>query len=153
RRVSRGSDASGSGCFVHARFHATPPETPREPVLRRDVPRSGSQNHTPRRDDFLRRQHYGIGVRYAGSSVVAMHGLGQTRGTRQVDHLLQTPDTFVRAPLPGMKKATAIVHASPAIGARFTQYTAEFEARGLLPASETQRFVYVVDGEIESARG
>ena len=29
---------------------------------------------------------------------------------------LQTPDTFVRAPLPGMRNATAIVHTSPAGG-------------------------------------
>ena len=33
------------------------------------------------------------------------------------DHLLLTPDTFVRAPLPGMTNATAIVHAAPALGA------------------------------------
>jgi (S)-ureidoglycine aminohydrolase len=78
-----------------------------------------------------------------------MHHLGHTRSAHRADHLLQTPDTFVRAPLPGMHKATAIVHAAPAIGARFTQYTAEFEAGGSLGPAATQRFVYVLDGEVE----
>jgi (S)-ureidoglycine aminohydrolase len=79
-----------------------------------------------------------------------MDTLGHTRSAHRADHLLQTPDTFVRAPLPGMQKATAIVHAAPAIGARFTQYTAEFEAGGLLPPASVQRFLYVLDGELES---
>lgn len=50
-----------------------------------------------------------------------------------------------------MQKATAIVHAAPAIGARFTQYTAEFEAGGSLAAAAAQRFLYVLDGEIDAA--
>ncbi len=62
--------------------------------------------------------------------------------------MLLTPETFVRAPLPGMERATAIVHVSPAVGAAFTQYTAEFEAGGsMVPVSE-QRFVYVLEGEL-----
>lgn len=69
-----------------------------------------------------------------------------TRSANWSDHRLQTPETFVRAPLPGMRKATAIVHASPAGGARFVQYTAEFEAGGALAASGDQRFVYVLEG-------
>src|SRR3984885_15887104 len=80
-----------------------------------------------------------------------MHSLGQTRSAHRADHILQTPDTFVRAPLPGMQKATAIVHVAPASGARFTQYTAEFEAGGSLPPVSVQRFVYVVEGELEVA--
>jgi (S)-ureidoglycine aminohydrolase len=80
-----------------------------------------------------------------------MHHLGQTRSAHRADHLLQTPDTFVRTPLPGMQKATAVVHASPAIGARFSQYTAEFEAGGLLDAASGQRFLYVLDGELDVA--
>lgn len=80
-----------------------------------------------------------------------MHHLGQTRSSRQPDHMLLTPDTFVRAPLPGMRNATAIMHASPAMGARFTQYTAEFSAGGFLPGCEIQRFIYVLEGEIEIA--
>ena len=77
-----------------------------------------------------------------------MHNLGQTRSSRQRDHLLLTPDTFVRAPLPGMKAATAIVHVGPALGAAFTQYTAEFEAGGELGSSAAQRFLYVLEGGV-----
>jgi (S)-ureidoglycine aminohydrolase len=77
-----------------------------------------------------------------------VHNLGQTRSSRQRDHLLLTPDTFVRAPLPGMKAATAIVHVGPALGAAFTQYTAEFEAGGELGRAMAQRFLYVLEGGV-----
>jgi (S)-ureidoglycine aminohydrolase len=77
-----------------------------------------------------------------------MQSFGQTRSARHSDHLLQTPDTFVRAPLPGMTGATAIVHAAPAIGAKFTQYTVEFEPGGSIPPACDQRFVYVLEGEV-----
>lgn len=80
-----------------------------------------------------------------------MQHLGQTRSAHRSNHLLQTPDTFVRAPLPGMQRATAIVHAAPALGARFTQYTAEFEAGGSLAPAAAQRFLYVLEGEIDAA--
>jgi (S)-ureidoglycine aminohydrolase len=79
-----------------------------------------------------------------------MHHLGHTRSAHRADHILQTPDTFVRAPLPGMRKATAIVHTGPAAGARFTQYTAEFEAGGSLGPASAQRFVYVLEGQVEA---
>jgi (S)-ureidoglycine aminohydrolase len=78
-----------------------------------------------------------------------MQHLGQTRGAHRADHILQTPDTFVRVPLPGMRNASAIVHTSPAIGARFAQYTVEFEAGGLLEPASAQRFVYVLEGQVE----
>ncbi|HLK70282.1 MAG TPA: (S)-ureidoglycine aminohydrolase [Bryobacteraceae bacterium] len=77
-----------------------------------------------------------------------MYQLGSTRSSYQRDHLLLTPDTFVRAPLPGMRRANAIVHVSPAAGARFTQYTAEFEAGGSLGPASGQRFLYVLQGDI-----
>jgi (S)-ureidoglycine aminohydrolase len=77
-----------------------------------------------------------------------MQRLGHTRSSRQQDHLLLTPDTFIRAPLPGMRGATAVVHVSPAMGAGFTQYTAEFEAGGVLTQAKEQRFVYVIEGEL-----
>ncbi len=81
-----------------------------------------------------------------------MQQLGDTRSAHAPDHLLQTPDTFVRAALPGMRGATAIVHVTPARGARFTQYTIEFEAGGeFAPSSDgvaAQRFVYVLKGEL-----
>jgi len=77
-----------------------------------------------------------------------VHYLGNTRSSYQRDHLLLTPDTFVRAPLPGMRGATAIVHVSPAVGAGFTQYTAEFERHGGLGSPRGERFLYVMDGEL-----
>ena len=47
-----------------------------------------------------------------------------------------------------MVDATAIVHASPALGAGFTQYTAEFSPGGTLGPCAEQRFIYVLEGEI-----
>ena len=81
-----------------------------------------------------------------------MHQLGQTRSAHRSDHLLQTPDTFVRAPLPGMRNATGIVHIAPAGGAMFTQYTAECQPGGELAPSPVQRFLYVLEGTIEVDR-
>ena len=78
-----------------------------------------------------------------------MHNLGETRSSQRPNHLLLTADTFVRTPLPGMKKCTAIVHASPAIGAKFAQYTAEFEAGGELGTTPAQRFVFVMEGALK----
>jgi len=78
-----------------------------------------------------------------------MQNLGHTRSSYQRDHFLLTPDTFVRAPLPGMTNATAIVHAAPAHGAGFTEYTVEFEAGGAMQASGGQTFLYVLDGAID----
>ena len=78
-----------------------------------------------------------------------MHNLGETRSSRRPDHLLLTPDTFVRAPLPGMKNCTAAVHAGPAMGAAFTQYTAEFEAGGELGGTSAQRFLFVLEGGVQ----
>ncbi len=77
-----------------------------------------------------------------------MHNLGQTRSAHHRNHLLSTADTFVRAPLPGMRKVTAIVHISPALGAAFTEYTAEFESGGELGGTTAQRFLYVLEGSI-----
>src|SRR5579863_4522679 len=77
-----------------------------------------------------------------------MHRLGITRSAHRADHLLQTPDTFVRAPLPGMKNATAIVHVGPAAGAQFTEYTAIFEPGGTLAPATNTRFLYVTEGEL-----
>lgn len=77
-----------------------------------------------------------------------MHNLGETRSSQKHNHLLLTGDTFVRTALPGMKNCVAIVHAGPAMGARFAQYTAEFETLGELGAASAQRFVYVVDGHL-----
>jgi (S)-ureidoglycine aminohydrolase len=77
-----------------------------------------------------------------------VHNLGETRSSHQCNHLLLTPDTFVRTSLPGMKNAAAIVHVGPALGAAFTEYTVEFEAQGELGPAAAQRFLYVLDGAI-----
>jgi (S)-ureidoglycine aminohydrolase len=77
-----------------------------------------------------------------------MHHLGLTRSANRRDHLLLTPDTFIRTPLPGLTDGMAIVHVSPQIGAGFTMTTVEFEAGGTLTEGPTQRFLYVIDGEL-----
>ncbi|MGB7333807.1 MAG: cupin domain-containing protein, partial [Terriglobales bacterium] len=77
-----------------------------------------------------------------------MHNLGNTRSSQQPNHLLLTPDTFVRTTLPGMKDCAAIVHVGSALGARFTQYTAEFEVGGEMVGTRAQRFIFVMDGEV-----
>jgi len=77
-----------------------------------------------------------------------MHSLGRTRSSQQPNHLLLTPDTFVRTALPGMKGCVAVVHVGPALGARFAQYTAEFDAGGELGATPVQRFVFVMEGAV-----
>jgi (S)-ureidoglycine aminohydrolase len=82
-----------------------------------------------------------------------VHNLGHTRSAHQHNHLLLTPDTFVRTILPGMKASSAIVHISPALGAAFTEYTAEFESAGELGATLAQRFLYVVDGALRLHSG
>ncbi len=78
----------------------------------------------------------------------ALNDLGQTRSSQHRNHLLLTPDTFVRTPLPGMKKCMAVVHAGSAMGAAFTQYTAEFESAGELGSTTAERFLYVIEGKI-----
>jgi len=47
-----------------------------------------------------------------------------------------------------MKNASAIVHVGPAMGAAFTEYTAEFEPKGELGNTSAQRFIYVMDGAV-----
>ena len=84
---------------------------------------------------------------------VNLPNLGQTRSSHQRNHLLLTADTFVRTPLPGMKQCTAIVHIGPALGAAFTEYTAEFERGGNLGAPSGQRFIYVIEGALNVAFG
>jgi (S)-ureidoglycine aminohydrolase len=78
-----------------------------------------------------------------------LHNLGQTRSAQQSNHVLLTADTFVRTTLPGMKACSAIVHAGPAVGARFTEYTAEFEATGELGDTPAQRFIFVIEGRVK----
>lgn len=78
-----------------------------------------------------------------------MHHLGLTRSSLKANHLLQTPDTFIRTPLPGAQRVEFIVHAAPRIGAAFTQMTAEFASGGALGPTGAQRFLFVIDGSVE----
>ena len=77
-----------------------------------------------------------------------MHQLGQTRSANRRDHLLLTPDTFIRTPLPGLTGGGAIVHVSPQAGAAFTMMTVELDPGGTLTQGPTQRLIYVLDGEL-----
>jgi (S)-ureidoglycine aminohydrolase len=77
-----------------------------------------------------------------------VHHLGATRSSLKPDHLLQTPDTFVRTPLPGASDVEFVVHAAPCIGAAFTQLTAEFSSGGVISSSPAQRFLFVLQGEL-----
>lgn len=77
-----------------------------------------------------------------------MHQLGLTRSANRRDHLLLTPDTFVRTPLPGLTNGMAIVHVAPQTGAGFTMTTIEFEPGGTLAQGPAQRLIYTLDGEI-----
>jgi (S)-ureidoglycine aminohydrolase len=80
-----------------------------------------------------------------------VHNLGGTRSSQRSNHVLLTADTFVRTTLPGMKACSAIVHAGPAMGAQFSEYTAEFEAGGELGGTPAQRFLFVLEGSASLA--
>ena len=41
------------------------------------------------------------------------------------------------------------MHVGPALGAAFTQYTAEFESGGELGGTTAQRFLYVLEGSVK----
>jgi len=77
-----------------------------------------------------------------------VHNLGRTRSSQQSNHLLLTADSFVRTTLPGMKSCSAVVHVGPALGTKFTEYTAEFEAGGELGSTTAQRFIFVIEGAV-----
>jgi (S)-ureidoglycine aminohydrolase len=84
-----------------------------------------------------------------------VHHLGLTRSSLKADHLLQTPNTFIRTPLPGAEGVEFVIHVAPQLGAAFTQMTAEFQAEGVLGPTPAQRFAYVLEGEVsvEAADG
>lgn len=77
-----------------------------------------------------------------------MHHLGFTRSSNERDHLLLTPDTFVRTPLPGLTNGMVIVHVSPQTRAGFTMMTAELEPGAELAHGPAQRMLYVLEGEV-----
>ena len=75
---------------------------------------------------------------------------GNTRTKVAADHALITPDTFVRAPLPGWNNTTCVVHISPEIGSRFKMYTAEMQTggSGQMSLLDVQRVMYVLEGKV-----
>jgi (S)-ureidoglycine aminohydrolase len=82
-----------------------------------------------------------------------MQHLGATRSSLKPDHLLQTPDTFIRTPLPGSTGVEFIIHAAPRLGAGFTQMTAEFASKGMLGPTTAQRFLFALSGKLEVKAG
>ena len=77
-----------------------------------------------------------------------MQVFGQTRSKHSGDYALITPDTHVNSPLVGWTNTSAVIHISPEMGARFTQYTATMgeNSQSGLPGETVQRFVYVQEG-------
>ena len=84
-----------------------------------------------------------------------MDVFGFTRSKLANDYALITADTHVHSPLVGWEKASAVIHISPEMGARFTQYTATLEAGGKsgAPGVGIQRFFYVQSGKCGLAIG
>ena len=84
-----------------------------------------------------------------------MDVFGQTRSRLSNDYALLTPDTHVSSPLVGWENTTAVIHISPEMSARFTQYTATMEAGGssAMPGENVQRFLYVQEGSCSLSLG
>ena len=81
---------------------------------------------------------------------------GETRSVVRREYLLHTPDAWVRTPLADVSGGVVVMHCSPELGAGFLQYTLELEASGRLAActaEEVQRFVWVLEGEVEVEDG
>lgn len=81
---------------------------------------------------------------------VRVEPFGTTRSRVARNYALITPDTHVVSPLVGWQNASAVMHITPEIGARFFQYTAYLEANAKSgpPGDGVERFVYVLDGAI-----
>lgn len=77
-----------------------------------------------------------------------MEVFGSTRSRLTQNYALITPDTHVESPLLGWENTKSVIHISPEMGARFTQYTAflEADAESHKPGPSMQRFFYVQDG-------
>lgn len=84
-----------------------------------------------------------------------MDVFGQTRSRLSNDYALITPDTHVSSPLVGWENTSAVIHISPEMSARFTQYTAVMQSggRSAMPGENIQRFFYVQDGSCSLSLG
>ncbi len=85
-----------------------------------------------------------------------MFRLGHTRSTASSNYLLQTPDSFVRTPLPSstghvQDGVSYIVHVAPQLGAGFSQATVELATGAMISAAPAgvERFFYVLEGQLE----
>lgn len=73
---------------------------------------------------------------------------GATRTVVKSRYALLTPDGFVASRLPGWENVTAIVHISPAMGAKFSQWQITFGRNGTGEGKTgaLEYFVYVLEG-------
>jgi len=80
---------------------------------------------------------------------------GFTRTVVKARYALLTPDGFVPSQLPGWKNATAFVHISPAMGARFSQWVITFGKNGAGRGNTggLEFFVYVLEGPCRTEIG
>src|ERR1700722_18669061 len=78
---------------------------------------------------------------------------GTTRGRGAGQYPLIPPDTHVPSPLVGWRGASAVVHISPELGARFAQYTVVLGsgAASALPGEGIERFLFVIAGSVKLA--
>ncbi|MBA3481430.1 MAG: (S)-ureidoglycine aminohydrolase [Pirellulales bacterium] len=79
-----------------------------------------------------------------------MNLYGHTRSRIAANHALITPDTHVWGPLPGWKGATAAVHISPHLGARFMQASVALETGGMSGGAGDglERVIFVRSGAV-----
>lgn len=87
----------------------------------------------------------------------ANHPLGQSRTVVRANHAFIAPDGHVTASLPGWSDTQGIILISPQMHGkpRFVQYIAQMQVGATAgpPYKSVQRFVYVLDGELEVVIG
>lgn len=79
-----------------------------------------------------------------------MNIFGATRSRIRSNYALITPDTHVPSPRMGWENTTALVHISPELGARFTQYSALLTAgaKSGMPHASVERLIFVHEGSV-----
>jgi (S)-ureidoglycine aminohydrolase len=85
----------------------------------------------------------------------SMQHFGFTRTSVKPSHSLLTPDSFIRAPFPGDKNGTRVVHINPACGAGFGMYTLEAQKGAVFAGAlaGNSGFVFVLEGEFKIVEG
>jgi (S)-ureidoglycine aminohydrolase len=76
---------------------------------------------------------------------------GNTRTFVGVRHALIAPDSHVPSAVPGVENATTVILISSAMGAAFAQFLVTFnkEGRVFFPADDNERFVFILNGQLE----